>query len=68
LAARNLYTPGSNAPEEVLREIYRNAYLAGNISNTNPQVMIDNYMSAEKVKDEIPDSSIHINHSVTGEA
>jgi hypothetical protein len=45
LASRNLYTPGSNAPEDVLREIYRNAYLAGNVSNSNPEKMIDNYMS-----------------------
>jgi len=48
LASRNLYTPGSNAPEDVLREIYRNAYLAGNVSNSNPEKMIDNYM-AEKL-------------------
>jgi hypothetical protein len=45
LAIRNLYTPGSNAPEEVLREIYKNAYLAGNITNNNPEKMIENYMS-----------------------
>jgi hypothetical protein len=50
LASRNLYTPGSNAPEDVLREIYRNAYLAGNISNSNPEKMIENYM-AEKLTD-----------------
>jgi hypothetical protein len=36
LASRNLYTPGSDAPEEILREIYRNAYLAGNVTNSNP--------------------------------
>ena len=48
LASRNLYTPGSNAPEDVLREIYRNAYLAGNVSNSNPEKLIDNYM-AEKL-------------------
>ena len=51
LASRNLYTPGSNAPEDVLREIYRNAYLAGNISNSNPQVLIDNYMNETKGTD-----------------
>jgi len=50
LASRNLYTPGSNAPEEVLRETYRNAYLAGNVSNSNPEKMIDNYM-AEKLNE-----------------
>lgn len=48
LASRNLYTPGSNAPEEILREIYRNAYLAGNVTNSNPEKMIENYM-AEKL-------------------
>ena len=50
LAAHNLYTPGSDAPEDVLREIYRNAYLAGNITNSNPETLMDNYMS-EKLTD-----------------
>jgi len=50
LASRNLYTHGSNAPEDVLREIYRNAYLAGNVTNSNPEKLIDNYM-AEKLTD-----------------
>jgi len=46
LTLHNLYTPGSNAPEEVLREIYRNAYLAGNVTNINPQVLYDNYAAS----------------------
>ena len=46
LAARNLYTPGSNAPEEVLREIYKNAYLAGNVENSNPETLLDNFLQA----------------------
>ena len=52
LTARNLYNPGSDAPEDVLREIYRNAFLAGNVSNSNPETLIDNYMS-EKLTENI---------------
>jgi hypothetical protein len=45
LAKRNLYQAGSDAPEEVLRETYRNAYLAGNVHNNNPDIMLKNFMS-----------------------
>ena len=44
LAKRNLYQAGSDAPEEVLRETYRNAYLAGNVHNNNPDIMLKNFM------------------------
>jgi hypothetical protein len=47
LAKRNLYQAGSDAPEEVLRETYRNAYLAGNVHNNNPDIMLKNFMSGE---------------------
>ena len=45
LAKRNLYQAGSDAPEEVLRETYRNAYLAGNVHNNNADIMLKNFMS-----------------------
>lgn len=44
LAKRNLYRSGSDAPEEVLREIYRNAHLAGNVHNNDPDILINNFM------------------------
>lgn len=46
LAKRNLYQAGSDAPEDVLRETYRNAHLAGNVFNRNDEVMMNNYLSA----------------------
>lgn len=47
LMKRNLYQAGSDAPEDVLRETYRNAYLAGNVHNNNPDIMLKNYMHGE---------------------
>lgn len=44
LVKRNLYQAGSDAPEEVLRETYRNAFLAGNVHNNNPNIMLNNFM------------------------
>ena len=47
LVKRNLYQAGSDAPEEVLRETYRNAYLAGNVHNNNPDIMLKNYLHGD---------------------
>jgi len=47
LVKRNLYQAGSDAPEEVLRETYLNAYLAGNVHNNNPDIMLKNYLHGE---------------------
>ena len=47
LVKRNLYQAGSDAPEEVLRETYRNAYLAGNVHNNNADIMLKNYLHGE---------------------
>jgi len=44
LAKRNLYTAGSDVPEDILREIYRNAHLAGNVQNHDSDIMINNFM------------------------
>ena len=54
LSERNLYSAGSNAPEEVIREIYRNAVIAGEVNNTNPKVFLDNYVSAFTSNTELP--------------
>lgn len=47
LIKRNLYQAGSDAPEDVLRETYRNAFLAGNVHNNNPDIMLKNYLHGE---------------------
>ena len=44
LAKRNLYTAGSDVPEDILREIYKNAHLAGNVHNNDSDIMINNFM------------------------
>ena len=46
LAKRNLYQAGSNAPEDILRQTYINAHLAGNVYNNNDEIMMNNYMSS----------------------
>jgi len=44
LAKRNLYQAGSDAPEDILRETYKNAHLAGNIYNNNDAIMMHNFL------------------------
>ena len=45
LRTRKLYKVGSTAPDEVLREIYKNAYLTGNVENNNPETLVHNYIN-----------------------
>lgn len=47
LADRNLYKAGSAAPEDILRETYKNAYLTGNIENRDADVMMHNFMHGQ---------------------
>ena len=51
LVERNLYNAGSNAPEDVVRDIYRNAVLAGDVNNTNPKMFVDNYVAPMRASD-----------------
>ena len=44
LRTRKLYTVGSTAPDDLLREIYVNTHLTGNIENSNPQTLIQNFL------------------------
>ena len=44
LAKRNLYQAGSDAPEDILRETYKNAHLAGNVYNNNDAIMMHNFL------------------------
>lgn len=47
LRTRKLYKVGSSAPDDVLREIYVNAQLAGNVENNNPETLVHNYVNDE---------------------
>ena len=51
LAKRNLYTAGSDVPEDILREIYKNAHLAGNVHNHDSDIMINNFMKGGEAKE-----------------
>ena len=44
LRTRRLYTVGSAAPDEVLRNIYEDAHLTGNIENTNSTTLMENFL------------------------
>lgn len=44
LRKHNLIKAGSGAPENVLRKIYEDSYLAGDIYNKNPENLIHNYI------------------------
>ena len=46
LKKHNLIKIGTSAPENILRELYENAYLAGDIQNKNKQILLHNW-SAE---------------------
>jgi hypothetical protein len=45
LKTRKLYKIGSTAPDEVLREIYKNAYLTGNVENNNTETLVHNFLN-----------------------
>jgi hypothetical protein len=47
LRTRKLYKVGSSAPDDVLREIYVNAQLSGNVENNNPETLVHNYVNDE---------------------
>tara|TARA_B110000008_G_C16970624_1_gene563773 strand:- start:2034 stop:3002 length:969 start_codon:yes stop_codon:yes gene_type:complete len=44
LRKHNLIKIGSTAPDDVLRKIYENSYLAGDIYNKNPEMLIHNFL------------------------
>jgi hypothetical protein len=45
LRTRKLYKIGSSAPDEVLRTIYKNAILTGNVENNNSDTLVHNYLN-----------------------
>jgi hypothetical protein len=44
LLKRGLYKIGSSAPDDILRKIYKDAYLAGDIENNNSELLLHNYL------------------------
>lgn len=44
LMSRNLLRSGSRAPADVIKKLYESAYLAADITNTDDDVLLDNYM------------------------
>ena len=44
LLKHNLMKVGSAAPEDILRTTYENSYLAGDVINKNPDVLLHNYI------------------------
>jgi hypothetical protein len=47
LRTRKLYTVGSSAPDEVLRTIYEDAHLTGNIENINSTTLLQNFLNED---------------------
>ena len=45
LLKKGLIKVGTTCPNNVLRNMYEQALLSGNIKNTNPNTLIHNYMS-----------------------
>ena len=47
LRKHNLIKAGTNAPENVLRKLYEDSFLAGDIYNKNPDILLHNFMEDE---------------------
>ena len=48
LREQNLIKVGSNAPNDILRKIYEDSTLAGDIVNTNSDTLLHNFMKENK--------------------
>lgn len=48
LRERNLIKIGSNAPNDVLRKIYESSMLAGEITNSNSEILLHNFSKNDK--------------------
>jgi hypothetical protein len=45
LRKRGLYKIGSSAPDDILREIYKNAMLTGEVENNNSSTLMHNFLN-----------------------
>ena len=52
LKEKGLIQVDSNAPEDVLRTIYTNSKLSGDVENSNGDMLINNYMNDKELNDE----------------
>ena len=43
LRKHNLTKIGSSAPEHILRAMYENSYLTGDVKNKNPEILLHNW-------------------------
>lgn len=48
LRKHNLIKIGSSAPEDVIRKLYEDSFLAGDIYNKNPENLLHNYLNGEQ--------------------
>ena len=48
LKRKGLIEAGSSAPDDVLRSIYTNSKLSGDIENKNGETYINNYMNTDE--------------------
>ena len=59
LRKHNLIKIGSSAPEDILRKIYEDSFLAGNIYNKNPQNLLHNFLGrTNSLKTELVDQAL----------
>lgn len=49
LRKHNLVKIGSNAPNDIFRSIYENAYLSGDVRNKNPDILLHNWHKENKI-------------------
>ena len=49
LRKHNLIKAGTSAPENVLRKLYEDSYLAGDIYNRNIDTLLHNYMQDDNI-------------------